>query len=157
MSATATQHVATDGRKYTIRRNPTGPLALRWALYSDALDGQRIGRYATKRDALIGLEDLAGFARRNEDAGLAAVIADSHALVAEIAAVDAADAAEWDAAADREESIAAFTESMGDAHVLTVVNAVDVPDAIVAQVMALLAPYDPDTYTRSCDADGRTR
>jgi hypothetical protein len=40
-------------------------------------------------------------------------------------------------------------------HILTVVNAVDVPDSVVGQVMAILAPYDPDCYTRECDETGR--
>lgn len=41
-------------------------------------------------------------------------------------------------------------------HTLTVWNAVDVPEAVQDQVMALLAPFDPDTYSRACDASGRT-
>jgi hypothetical protein len=43
------------------------------------------------------------------------------------------------------------------AHTLTVFNAVDLPEAVAAQVMALLAPYDPDIYTRGCDRNGRTQ
>jgi len=38
--------------------------------------------------------------------------------------------------------------------VLSVFNAVDVPEEVAAQVMALLAPYDPDAYTRPCDENG---
>ena len=41
-------------------------------------------------------------------------------------------------------------------HTLVVFNAVDVPDDIQWQVMALLRPYDPDTYTRAADASGHT-
>jgi len=40
-------------------------------------------------------------------------------------------------------------------HTLTVFNAVDVPDDVAFRIMALLAPYDADIYTRSCDASGR--
>jgi hypothetical protein len=41
-------------------------------------------------------------------------------------------------------------------HTLTVVNAVDVPDDILGQVMRLLSAYDPDVYTRPCDESGKT-
>lgn len=41
-------------------------------------------------------------------------------------------------------------------HTLTVFNAVDVPEAVISQVWALLSPYDPDIYSRACDATGRT-
>ena len=41
-------------------------------------------------------------------------------------------------------------------HTLVVFNAVDVPEAIQSQVLNLLAPYDPDVYTRACDARGMT-
>jgi hypothetical protein len=41
------------------------------------------------------------------------------------------------------------------AYVLSVFNAVDVPEEVASHVMRLLAPYDPDTYTRNCDASGR--
>ena len=40
-------------------------------------------------------------------------------------------------------------------HVLTVFNAVDVPDEVAFAVMGLLAAYDADIYTRPCDAQGR--
>lgn len=39
-------------------------------------------------------------------------------------------------------------------HVLTVFNAIDVPPAVQLEVMALLAPYSPDTYQRDCDLEG---
>jgi hypothetical protein len=39
-------------------------------------------------------------------------------------------------------------------HTLTVFNAVDVPDVVAFQVMALLAPYDPDIYVRDADEKG---
>lgn len=42
-----------------------------------------------------------------------------------------------------------------DNHTLTVFNAVDVPDAVASQVMALLYAYNPDIYTRECDETGR--
>ena len=42
-----------------------------------------------------------------------------------------------------------------ETHTLTVFNAVDVPESVSAQVYALLAPFDPDTYTRACDASGK--
>ena len=45
--------------------------------------------------------------------------------------------------------------SADQGHVLTVLNAIDVPDAVARQAMALLAPYSPDIYTRACDAEGR--
>lgn len=41
-------------------------------------------------------------------------------------------------------------------HTLTVFNAVDVPDDVANEVMRLLAGYQPDIYTRPCDATGRT-
>lgn len=41
-------------------------------------------------------------------------------------------------------------------HLLTVVNAVDVPDSIASEVMRLLAPYSPDIYLRECDETGHT-
>ena len=41
-------------------------------------------------------------------------------------------------------------------HVLTVINAVDVPDDVVSEIMRLLSAYDPDVYTRECDAAGYT-
>lgn len=40
-------------------------------------------------------------------------------------------------------------------HLLTVFNAVDLPDAVASQVMDLLATYNPDVYVRECDASGR--
>lgn len=40
-------------------------------------------------------------------------------------------------------------------HLLTVFNAVDLPDDVAGQVMALLSPYSPDIYVRDCDAEGR--
>lgn len=40
-------------------------------------------------------------------------------------------------------------------HELWVINAVDVPEDVRRQVSALLAPYDPDSYTRDCDASGK--
>lgn len=42
-----------------------------------------------------------------------------------------------------------------DDHTLVVFNAVDVPHHVQAAVMDLLAPYDPDIYTRAADASGR--
>ena len=42
-----------------------------------------------------------------------------------------------------------------DKHLLTVVNAVDVPDDVASAVMALLASYSPDIYVRECDENGR--
>jgi hypothetical protein len=41
-------------------------------------------------------------------------------------------------------------------HTLTVFNGVDVPEEVASQVMALLRDYDPDIYTRECDAGGYT-
>ena len=43
----------------------------------------------------------------------------------------------------------------GGEHVLTVFNAVDLPDDVANKVMSLLAGYDPDCYTRACDETGR--
>lgn len=40
--------------------------------------------------------------------------------------------------------------------VLTVVSGVNVPDSVTNKVLALLAPYDPDIYTRACDSKGFT-
>ena len=40
-------------------------------------------------------------------------------------------------------------------HELAVFNAVDVPLDVAKEVMRLLAPYDPDAYTRACDGSGR--
>jgi hypothetical protein len=39
-------------------------------------------------------------------------------------------------------------------HILTVFNAVDVPDTVAREVMTLLATYDPDIYTRTCNRFG---
>lgn len=39
-------------------------------------------------------------------------------------------------------------------HVLTVFNAADVPEATQRAVMVLLAPYEPDIYSRDLDAKG---
>ena len=43
----------------------------------------------------------------------------------------------------------------GNVHILSVFNAVDIPASVADEVWALLAPYDPDAYTRDCDASGR--
>jgi hypothetical protein len=40
-------------------------------------------------------------------------------------------------------------------HTLNVVNAVDVPESVLSAVLALLAPFSPDVYSRPCDATGR--
>lgn len=40
-------------------------------------------------------------------------------------------------------------------HTLTVFNAVDVPDDVASAVLAILTAYNPDVYTRPCDATGR--
>lgn len=40
-------------------------------------------------------------------------------------------------------------------HELVVFNAVDVPADVQDAVMRLLAPFDPDTYTRAADANGQ--
>ena len=42
-----------------------------------------------------------------------------------------------------------------EVHTLAVFNAVDVPADVLDKVWALLEPYDPDAYTRACDATGR--
>lgn len=39
-------------------------------------------------------------------------------------------------------------------HTLTVFNAVDVPEPVARQIMALLSEYNPDIYTRPCDENG---
>lgn len=41
-------------------------------------------------------------------------------------------------------------------HELTVFSAVDLPDSVARQVMKLLRDYQPDIYTRQCDANGYT-
>jgi hypothetical protein len=40
-------------------------------------------------------------------------------------------------------------------HTLTVWNAVDVPESVTMQVMALIDSYSPDIYHRDCDETGR--
>jgi len=40
-------------------------------------------------------------------------------------------------------------------HTLTVFNAVDIPEDVAMAVMRLLDPFDPDCYTRACDATGK--
>ena len=40
------------------------------------------------------------------------------------------------------------------AHLLTVFNAVDVPEDVQSAVMALLSPFSPDIYSRECDETG---
>lgn len=42
-----------------------------------------------------------------------------------------------------------------DTHLLTVVNAVNVPDEVASEVMRLLYPYNADIYVRECDENGR--
>lgn len=49
------------------------------------------------------------------------------------------------------------TQPATSGHTLTVYNAVDVPEDVTRQVMALLAPYQPDIYSRDCDEHGYTR
>jgi len=44
---------------------------------------------------------------------------------------------------------------MIEVHTLNVFNALDVPEGVCDEVMRLLAPYDPDAYTRDCDPAGR--
>ena len=39
-------------------------------------------------------------------------------------------------------------------HLLTVFNAIDVPEDVARRVMDLLDPYDPDVYVRQCDEHG---
>ena len=41
-------------------------------------------------------------------------------------------------------------------HVLTVFNAVDVPDSVQRAVLEMLAQHKPDIYERECDAAGMT-
>lgn len=40
-------------------------------------------------------------------------------------------------------------------HTLTVFHAVDLPEDVANAVFCLLAPYNPDVYTRDCDETGR--